>query len=98
MKFLVIFLLILKILLTFEESIACNTCISVVDEIAKKLLDLDKAKIINELSNICDRTTFGNQALDSACKDYVVREINIIAQKIKKLEDSQMVCSKLHFC
>uniref|UniRef100_A0A0N5CA96 Saposin B-type domain-containing protein n=1 Tax=Strongyloides papillosus TaxID=174720 RepID=A0A0N5CA96_STREA len=96
MKFLVFFLLILKILFTFEEYIGCEPCLGVVNEI--KNLDKNEVNIYHKLAAICEKITLGKQPYDSACKKYMVHEIDTIMLKIEQLKDPNLVCSDLNFC
>uniref|UniRef100_A0A0K0FI41 Saposin B-type domain-containing protein n=1 Tax=Strongyloides venezuelensis TaxID=75913 RepID=A0A0K0FI41_STRVS len=99
MKFLVLLLILnLKILLTFEKSLLCLKCIGAVDEIRKNLPNQDEVNIISELSNICGKITLEYQPLDFFCKKHVAKEIGTIITDIKKLKDPESFCRERRFC
>uniref|UniRef100_A0A0K0FI45 Saposin B-type domain-containing protein n=1 Tax=Strongyloides venezuelensis TaxID=75913 RepID=A0A0K0FI45_STRVS len=97
MKFLIFILLILKVLITFEQTIACRLCIDVINEV-KKLLDDEEPDIISKLATICDKVTLGKQPFDSLCREFVINKGDEIIKKVEKDSNPEVVCSELHLC
>uniref|UniRef100_A0A0K0FI42 Saposin B-type domain-containing protein n=1 Tax=Strongyloides venezuelensis TaxID=75913 RepID=A0A0K0FI42_STRVS len=97
MKFLIFILLILKVLVTFEQSITCRLCIDFNNEI-KELIAKGELDIVSKMATIFDKVTLGKQPFDSLCREFVVREGEAIIRIMEKCENSKLACRILHFC
>lgn len=78
-----------------KDDIFCTVCKKLVDKIAPFVNNTDVESIAD---GICDDLTFGNQALDQICQNFVDDSIGGICDDIKQGKDDTTICKDLKAC